>query len=274
MRKLYVLFFLLTASISYGQDLTITGIIDGPLSGGLPKAMELYVINDIADLSIYGLEKAANGAAADGVDYNFPAGAVTAGTFLYLSKETEGFTTYFGIAPTYVDAVIDMNGDDTMILYNGSNIVDIYGVAGVDGTDEVWEHLDGWAYRNNTFGPNSSFTASEWTFSGKNAVDNCETNAGCSSVFPIGTYQNVLSVDTFALTDISLYPNPSALDYVHITSKSGVELSVAVYDILGKRYANQSLKNSKLDVSALRAGVYILKISDDVASTTKKLIIR
>jgi hypothetical protein len=44
------------------SDLIITGVIDGPLTGGVPKAIELYAINTIADLSIYGLESANNGA--------------------------------------------------------------------------------------------------------------------------------------------------------------------------------------------------------------------
>lgn len=33
-------------------DMIITGIIDGPLPGGLPKALELTALVGIADLSI------------------------------------------------------------------------------------------------------------------------------------------------------------------------------------------------------------------------------
>ena len=31
------------------SDLMITGVVDGSLSGGLPKAIQLFAVNDIAD---------------------------------------------------------------------------------------------------------------------------------------------------------------------------------------------------------------------------------
>ena len=38
------------AGLSRATSLIITGVIDGPLSGGTPKAVELYAFNDISDL--------------------------------------------------------------------------------------------------------------------------------------------------------------------------------------------------------------------------------
>ena len=49
-----------------GADLVITGVVDGPLSGGTPKAIELYATTDIADLSIYGFGSANYGGGSDG----------------------------------------------------------------------------------------------------------------------------------------------------------------------------------------------------------------
>eukprot|EP00984_Skeletonema_dohrnii_P010390 scaffold4046_cov78-Skeletonema_dohrnii-CCMP3373.AAC.1 len=45
--------------------LIITGVIDGPRSGGLPKAVELYATSDIPDLSSYGVGFANNGGGSD-----------------------------------------------------------------------------------------------------------------------------------------------------------------------------------------------------------------
>ena len=42
-------------------DMVISGVVDGPLTGGIPKAIELYVVNPIPDLSIYGVGSANNG---------------------------------------------------------------------------------------------------------------------------------------------------------------------------------------------------------------------
>ena len=41
--------------------LVITGVVDGPLTGGTPKAIELYATTAVADLSIYGVGSANNG---------------------------------------------------------------------------------------------------------------------------------------------------------------------------------------------------------------------
>lgn len=73
-------------------DLVITGVVDGPLTGGLPKAVELHVVNDIPDLSIYGVGSANNGGGTDGQEFAFPAISATAGDFLYLATESTGFS--------------------------------------------------------------------------------------------------------------------------------------------------------------------------------------
>ena len=61
-------------------DLLITAVYDGPLTGGVPKGVELYVLNDIPDLSDYGLGSANNGGGTDGEEFTFPAGSATAGS--------------------------------------------------------------------------------------------------------------------------------------------------------------------------------------------------
>ncbi len=69
--------FLIVASIgspiaAQSPSLVITGVIDGPLSGGVPKAVEFYVLNDIPDLSVYGFGSANNGGGSAGEEYTFP----------------------------------------------------------------------------------------------------------------------------------------------------------------------------------------------------------
>ncbi len=51
-------------------------------------------------------------------------------------------------------------------------------------------------------------------------------------------------------------------------------MNVLVYDILGKQVKNETLSNNTLDVSNLRTGIYIVKITQNAASVTKKLVIR
>ena len=184
--------------------LLITGAVDGPLTGGVPKAIEFYVAEDIADLSRYGFGSANNADGTNGVEFAFPAVSASAGDFIYLASETDGFTAFFGFAPDYADGSASINGDDSLELFYDANgvsvaapadvpsttsVVDVFGVVGTDGTGQPWEYLDGWAYRNDATGPDgSTFVLSNWSFSGINALDNETTNATAATPFPIGTY--------------------------------------------------------------------------------------
>ncbi len=176
-------------SMAGGSALVITGIIDGPLSGGVPKAIELYATQDIADLSVYGLERISNGGGSSGTaSYTFPATSAAAGDYLYASSDADGFMSFFGFASDFSDAPIFVNGDDAVALYLNGALVDVIGDPDVDGTDQVWEYTDGWAYRMGGAGPSATFDAGEFTYSGIDALDGATTNATATTPFPVGTY--------------------------------------------------------------------------------------
>jgi plastocyanin len=184
---------LLAFLISFGlnaQDMIITGVFDGPLSGGTPKVVEFFVINNITDLSVYGFGSANNGGGTDGVEYTFPAQSATAGTFLYLSTTTIEFNTYFGFNPDFVDGSAAINGDDAVELFMNATAVDVFGDINVDGSGTAWDYLDGWAYRNDMGTISTTFTVADWTYSGVDATDGETSNATAVSMFPLGTYQH------------------------------------------------------------------------------------
>ncbi|MDB3906151.1 hypothetical protein N9355_01620, partial [Crocinitomicaceae bacterium] len=179
------------------NDLVITGVYDGPLSGGTPKGVELYVINNIADLSQYGLGSANNGGGTDGEEFTFPAVAASAGQFIYVSSEATEFSNWFGFAPDYTDGSMSINGDDAIELFHMGGVIDVFGDINTDGTGEVWDHLDGWAYRmNDTGNDGSSWTPSNWMYSGINVLDGETSNATAASPFPAGTYSITVATPT------------------------------------------------------------------------------
>ncbi|MEX0775555.1 MAG: PEP-CTERM sorting domain-containing protein [Phycisphaeraceae bacterium] len=170
--------------------LIITGVVDGPRTGGLPKAIELYATSDIADLSVYNLETPNNGGSATGSEFAL-SGSVSAGNYIWVASESPGFTAYFGFAPTLVNSVANINGDDNVILYLNSVTVDQFGVNGQDGTGQAWDHEDGYAYRVDDTGPDATFAISNWTFSGTNFLDSQGTsgvNGGGGKTVPFGTF--------------------------------------------------------------------------------------
>ncbi|MGB1062165.1 MAG: hypothetical protein ACPGZU_18640, partial [Ketobacter sp.] len=137
----------LLASQANSADLVISAVYDGPLSGGTPKGVELYVINDIADLSAYGIGSANNGGGTDGEEFTF-SGSATAGTYLYVSSEATQFSSFFGFSPDFTTTSMSINGDDAIELYSNDVVIDLFGDIDVDGTNTDWEYMDGWALRN------------------------------------------------------------------------------------------------------------------------------
>ncbi len=172
------------------ESLIISGVIDGPLTGGTPKAVELYASGDIPDLGIYGLGSANNGGGTDGVEFTFPSVSVSAGTFIFVTTDSAQFTSYMGFNADYINgSATNVNGDDAVELFKDSVVIDVFGDINVDGNGQPWEYLDGWAYRNNNKTVNAGvFADSNWTFSGINVLDGCSLNSSCGSVFPVGAF--------------------------------------------------------------------------------------
>jgi len=176
--------------LSQATSLIITGVIDGPLTGGKPKAVELYVHNDINDLSIYSLGFANNGGGSAGIEFTFSDISASSGDFLYVASETAEFTNFFNFPPDYITSTANINGDDAVELFRNGTLVDIFGNINVDGTGQPWEYLDGWAYRNDATGgmDTSTFMVSDWHFSGPNALDGDIANSTADYPFPAGSF--------------------------------------------------------------------------------------
>ena len=181
--------FTYSMSTAIENPLIISGVVDGPLSGGTPKAVELYVIENIADLSIYGIGSANNGGGTDGQEFTFPAISVAAGSYLTVSYESVQFNNFFGSSPSYTSSAASINGDDAIELFKSGAVIDVFGNINVDGTGQPWEYKDGWAYRNTgSYANGGIWDISEWSFSGPDALDGESTNASAVTPMPIGSF--------------------------------------------------------------------------------------
>lgn len=178
-----------TGMPSAGPVLLLTAVFDGPLTGGLPKGVEIFAIQG-GDVSTCGLASATNGQGSPGQEYTFPGGStVTTGQFFYVATEATAFDTWFGFSPDFTASVVNVNGDDAIELYCNGVVVDVVGEVTTDGTGEPWEYLDGWAQRTDASGPDgATFQLGSWTFSGPNALDGAATNADAANAVPVGSY--------------------------------------------------------------------------------------
>ena len=75
---------------------------------------------------------------------------------------------------------------------------------------------------------------------------------------------------------LSIYPNPvsSGKTYINITSKYNFDKKIEFYNVLGKRIFSTVLTGKELNISNLSKGVYILKITENNTSETRKLVIK
>jgi hypothetical protein len=83
----------------------------------------------------------------------------------------------------------------------------------------------------------------------------------------------LLKLDQNAIAGLNVYPNPVTNGNLFIISNSSDAKSVAIYDVLGKQVIKTSTSNNTVNVSSLKGGVYILKITENEKTATRKLII-
>ena len=120
------------------------------------RAIHFRVLEDIPDLSIYGVGIANNGGGSDGREIDFPAGTASAGDDILLARDIDvaGLSAYFGDCYNDFDLVIEsgdvnFNGDDPFELYKNDVVIETYGDVELDGTGEPWEWTGSWAYKLN-----------------------------------------------------------------------------------------------------------------------------
>ena len=86
---------------------------------------------------------------------------------------------------------------------------------------------------------------------------------------------SALSTNDFSIAHFSMYPNPTNGHVLHINTTSvSTNLSVEIFNILGKSVLKQKLQNNSkpIDISQLNKGMYLVKLISDTGNTTKKLI--
>lgn len=182
----------------------IAGVADPQPSDGSgsntagPKMVELYVLEDIADLSIYGVGVANNGGGSDGIEFTFPAVSASAGDCITYtdSLNVDEFEVFFGFPATFLvpsggTSAAGHNGDDAIELFQDGVVIDVFGDPNVDGTGTPWEYVDGWVYRNfGAMANGGTFDETNWSYSGPDALqDNTNLmNSQYANPFPTCTY--------------------------------------------------------------------------------------
>lgn len=242
-------------TVGGGSDLYFSEYIEG---SSFNKVIEIanFTGTTITDLSIYTLKLAANGNGTWGTTYTFPSGASIANQDVYVIAN--GGST---VCETEYDDlntdITSFNGNDSIGLFKNDVLIDIIG----DINDSAEFGKDVTLVRKPEYTePSTTFDITHWDSFAQNECSN------------LGSHTQDLSVDDYVFNTVKMYPNPTNGNTVTIISQEN--LTVEVYNILGKKVKAQTITSSqnKLNISGLSRGVYLVKLNSATSTTTKKLI--
>lgn len=73
---------------------------------------------------------------------------------------------------------------------------------------------------------------------------------------------------------LTMYPNPLSGNTLFLTSTANAAMSVQIFDLLGKEVLKATVVNNAVNVAKLTAGVYVVKITEEGKTATRKLVIQ
>lgn len=170
---------------------------------------------------------------------------------------TPGATPGFAMAGS--NGKIALVSDNVQITTaTDSNVLDFVGY----GTANLFE--------GTAAAPAISATLSASRTNGTDTNDNAAdftTAAPSPENSTLGTKQNSIS-------GLNVYPNPVVNGNLFITSNSTSNKGVVIFDVLGKQVLKATVSNQAMNVSSLNRGVYIVKITEEGKTATRKLVIK
>ncbi|WP_054558383.1 T9SS type A sorting domain-containing protein [Croceitalea dokdonensis] len=89
--------------------------------------------------------------------------------------------------------------------------------------------------------------------------------------------QELVSINTVAPEEVKgfkMYPNPAYGDEVYITTAKNGNKKITVYDVFGEVVLVDRLTTNTLNISGLVPGVYVLQVTENKKTMTRKLVIK
>tara|TARA_B110000503_G_scaffold120499_1_gene183181 strand:- start:2829 stop:3704 length:876 start_codon:yes stop_codon:yes gene_type:complete len=291
MKKNYFFTLLLTlcfSALSFGQysDLFISMYAEGSSNN---KFIEIYNgTGSSVNLSDYMIKGSNNGGDWKATRDLALTGTIAAGDVYVISADQADAVILAAadLALPY-ESPVHYNGDDAIALLKKNaggtfDVLDIIGVPTVDPgsgwdvagtTNATANHT---LTRKNTIsGPNTDWVTSAGTDVSSSEWIVTDSDSGWDD---LGSYTGTgtASVRDNAIEGFATYPNPITKNTFTITSNSSNRKEFAIFNVLGKKVLSSSFSGVKsdVDVSTISSGVYILKVTENGKTATKKLVIR
>ncbi|WP_264531226.1 cadherin-like beta sandwich domain-containing protein [Flavobacterium sp. N502540] len=96
---------------------------------------------------------------------------------------------------------------------------------------------------------------------------------GTVKTYTVTIEKNSLGVVDNKIEGFAVYPNPVQEGKIYIQTKSTVVKNVKIFDVSGKKVLSVQTTDREVNVGDLQKGVYIMKVNQDGAEATEKLIV-
>ena len=287
MKKIYTLLALVILSASASAQIVISQVYGGGGNSGATYKndfVELFNRGTTAiNINGYTLQYASASGVFGGSGANtnktvLPDVTIQPGKY-YLIQQAAGSGGTIDLVADFVPtgtAVLAMSGanlkialtstDATISSATDATVLDFVGV----GSANLFEGNGATAVMSNT-------TSASRNNGGCTDTNNNVTDFTVGDVAPrnSSTAANVcnLSVAQNQIEGLKIYPNPVTNGTFYINTSSDSKKDVVVYDVLGKQVIKTSTTNA-VNVSNLKGGVYIVKITEEGKTATRKLVIK
>jgi hypothetical protein len=298
MKKLYTLLFIALTAASASAQVVISQVYGG---GGNASAVytndfiELYNRGTVAQsLNGWSVQYASSTGTAWAVQ-TLPNVTIQPGKY-YLIQQAAGTTPVLAL-PTP-----DLDGNTCACTVSGGTSPSPQGgfaMAGANGKVILVNTTVAETTTNPTgaqiidkvgYGTANGFEGTAPTAALSNSTAALRNNNGCSDTndnaanFTVGTptprnsatATNTcsLGVNQNTISGLNVFPNPVTNGTFNITTDANAERTVSVFDVLGKQVLKVTTSNSAINVANLNAGVYIVKVTEEGKTATRKLVIR
>jgi len=94
-------------------------------------------------------------------------------------------------------------------------------------------------------------------------------------LFTIG--QELVSVNDVKPIEVKgfkMYPNPAYGEEIYITTQLNGTKEIQVFDVFGDVVIRESITTNTLNISRLVPGVYVLQVTEEEKTMTRKLVVK
>lgn len=236
-------------------DIFFSEYIEG---SGSNKALEIANFTGApVSLAQYTVRLNTNGNSAWGPDISFPGSASIANGDVYVIAN--GGSTICTDEDDYLNNdMTSFNGNDAIGLFKNGILLDIVGVFQ---SSAVYAENTTLVRKPTVDRPTTIFDLNgEWDAFPSN---NCDD---------LGEHTQTLSINSFAINEIKVYPNPFK-EILHINLINSNQTNIELYNVIGVKVLSKTTTSSEiLNLSNLASGVYILRLTQGNLTISKKLI--